>query len=437
MKKNFLLTALLTAIVLFPLRGSAQWTKTILPDPPYGHGALPGRVISMATSGPNIYAGTLGGNIYLSPDNGNTWSYIDSGLTTSNITSILTTKNVLYVGAYGNIANSTYGMHGKGSGVYISTNSGGSWTKAGPSLADTNIYTLAAVDSNIFVGTWGGGIYTSSDSGNSWTPVNNGMTNPFVRTIATKGTRIFVGTWGDGVFFSDDYGQSWTPSNLGINNLFVYDIAADSFNVYAGNTEGIYLSRDGGFSWSLNDSGLTTTYVNTFIVLQPDLFVGTSGQGVFISLNRGTSWAVIDTGLTDGYIYCFAENNSRLFAGSANGEIWSMPLSTIMAKVTAIKEKPQHRIAGRFSLFQNYPNPFNPSTVISYQLSAVSHVAMKVYDVLGREVATLVDGKQDAGSHAVSFDGSGLPSGVYFYRIDAMTSDGERFLLKKKMVLVR
>ena len=90
----------------------------------------------------------------------------------------------------------------------------------------------------------------------------------------------------------------------------------------------------------------------------------------------------------------------------------------------------------RYSLsrlsFQNYPNPFNPTTAISYQLSAVSHVTLKVYDVLGREVATLVNEKQDAGTHVVTFDGSHLSSGVYFYRITAGT-----FIATKKLVLMK
>jgi len=72
-----------------------------------------------------------------------------------------------------------------------------------------------------------------------------------------------------------------------------------------------------------------------------------------------------------------------------------------------------------FVLQQNYPNPFNPSTAISYQLSAISFVTLKVFDVLGREVATLVDGVRNAGIHTVQWNASYMPSGVYFYRIVA------------------
>lgn len=177
---------------------------------------------------------------------------------------------------------------------------------------------------------------------------------------------------------------------------------------------------------------MTTTYINTFIVLQPDLFVGTSGYGVFVSLNKGTSWTAIDSGLTDGYIYCFALSNSELFAGSSNGEIWSLPRSALMAKVTAIKERTQNAVADRFDLFQNYPNPFNPSTKITYQVSKSTHVQLRVFDALGRLVSTLVDRVEPVGSHDVTFNGDGCSSGVYFYQIKT-----DNYVSMKKMVLMK
>ena len=87
---------------------------------------------------------------------------------------------------------------------------------------------------------------------------------------------------------------------------------------------------------------------------------------------------------------------------------------------------------GSYSLGQNFPNPFNPSTVIRYQLPASSQVSLKVYDVLGREVATLVDTRESAGIYSVSFDGSNLASGVYFYRLQAGNfSDMKKLTLLK------
>jgi hypothetical protein len=85
-----------------------------------------------------------------------------------------------------------------------------------------------------------------------------------------------------------------------------------------------------------------------------------------------------------------------------------------------------------FILEQNYPNPFNPTTAFSYQLSAVSDVKLVVYDVLGREVAVLVNEKKNPGRYEVQFDASGLASGVYFYRLEA-----GQFVSTKKLVVLR
>ena len=81
---------------------------------------------------------------------------------------------------------------------------------------------------------------------------------------------------------------------------------------------------------------------------------------------------------------------------------------------------------------QNYPNPFNPTTVISYQVPLASHVVIKVYDMLGREVTTLVNERKPAGSYQVPFDAHLMPSGVYFYSLQSGS-----FKETKKMELIK
>lgn len=92
----------------------------------------------------------------------------------------------------------------------------------------------------------------------------------------------------------------------------------------------------------------------------------------------------------------------------------------------------EHEIPATFTLEQNYPNPFNPSTVISFQLSVNRHVTLKVFDVNGREVATLVDGEMMAGNHIVTFTPHDLAGGFYFYKITA-----GKFSRIRKAVLVK
>ena len=102
--------------------------------------------------------------------------------------------------------------------------------------------------------------------------------------------------------------------------------------------------------------------------------------------------------------------------------------NTIEVEVVGVKE---------FALGQNYPNPFNPSTTINFSLAVDSKVSLKIFDVLGQEVATLINGQMAAGSQKVSFDASSLNSGVYFYRIDASGIDGQKFSSVKKMILTK
>ncbi|MEW5842350.1 MAG: T9SS type A sorting domain-containing protein [Bacteroidota bacterium] len=103
-----------------------------------------------------------------------------------------------------------------------------------------------------------------------------------------------------------------------------------------------------------------------------------------------------------------------------------------MAEIITSVEKHSTDLPTHFGLKQNYPNPFNPTTTISYQLPSNSFVTIKVYDILGKEVAALVNGNESAGTHNVNFDASKLTSGVYIYTINA-----GGFVQSKKMLLLK
>lgn len=103
--------------------------------------------------------------------------------------------------------------------------------------------------------------------------------------------------------------------------------------------------------------------------------------------------------------------------------------------VTGINDK-NSSIPNSFSLSQNYPNPFNPGTVISFQLPFYSYVTLKIYDVLGKEITTLVNDEKSLGKHDVNFNAKNLTSGIYFYRIIA-TSGSNKFIQTKKMILLK
>jgi endonuclease I len=120
---------------------------------------------------------------------------------------------------------------------------------------------------------------------------------------------------------------------------------------------------------------------------------------------------------------------------SINGVVMTdTTVSFYVNGTTAVQSPPNLPTA--YSLEQNYPNPFNPATVISYQIPAASYISLKVFDVLGREMVTLVNGQQSAGSHTVTFDASKLQSGVYLYRLQARGTTAN-FIQTKKLVLLK
>lgn len=134
---------------------------------------------------------------------------------------------------------------------------------------------------------------------------------------------------------------------------------------------------------------------------------------------------------TAGTVTLFAVGNSVNNDGDNTGDAWNFASNkpVTITSTTGISEENK---ALRFSLDQNYPNPFNPSSVISYQLPVTGFVTLKIYDIAGNEIETLVNEERPAGRHEVKFDGKELPSGVYLYSI---ISGG--YSVTKKMVLAK
>jgi hypothetical protein len=109
-------------------------------------------------------------------------------------------------------------------------------------------------------------------------------------------------------------------------------------------------------------------------------------------------------------------------------------LSSVAAELTAISENSAPKV---FKLSQNYPNPFNPVTVISYQLPVSSLVELKIYNMLGQELSTLVNETKGPGYYRSEWDASGYTSGFYIYRIIVQQNDGQQFIKTQKMLLVK
>ncbi len=156
-----------------------------------------------------------------------------------------------------------------------------------------------------------------------------------------------------------------------------------------------------------------------------------NGYGIIQhTTDGGASWTTQGTPLVDpqGYNAIF----SIYFVDAQNGWLTADYGKICHYTETTGVENNNNNLPNDFSLMQNYPNPFNPSTKISYQLPVGSNVTLKVYDMLGNEVETLVNEEKTIGSYEVNFDASKLSSGVYFYRLTAGS-----FIETKKLILIK
>ncbi|MBS1515194.1 MAG: T9SS type A sorting domain-containing protein [Bacteroidetes bacterium] len=134
-----------------------------------------------------------------------------------------------------------------------------------------------------------------------------------------------------------------------------------------------------------------------------------------------------------GYVTVTSLQDPRYFNGGTKG--WLLALITYAKSLggTITSTTPQiSAVADKYSLSQNYPNPFNPSTKISFSIPTNGFVSLKVYDVTGKEVMTLVNKNMTVGSYSVDFNGALLSSGAYFYRLES-----GNFVETKKMMLVK
>jgi hypothetical protein len=169
---------------------------------------------------------------------------------------------------------------------------------------------------------------------------------------------------------------------------------------------------DGGASWSFSNTGLTNPYVWSLVIdAQGRLFAGTE-QGVFWSLDGGASWS--NVGLTDFTVYALAlEGREQVVAGTLNGGVfWSrIPPGQQPTSVDAVLSEEiltvtvPTRIPTEYTLFQNVPNPFNAETTLHYELPAMAHSRLVIYDLSGQTICTLVRKHQQAGRYTVVWDG--------------------------------
>jgi hypothetical protein len=281
-----------------------------------------------------------------------------------------------------------------------------------------------------------------------WVAVNSTFpTDPkwwYVTELETIDNGIYMFGWGIGMFKTTTYGEDWDP----LNNI-QYNPNAEAADFVK---HGPYLMIPGDFLGALrtNNDGVTWEFCNNGITSQLDavsmaasetaVFVGTSDSGVFMSKDRGDHWVMVNLGFpidwqTQRYANpaSMAAIGDYLYVGTWFYGLWRAKLSVLYA---GLLDVPEIRGVVNSTLCQNHPNPFSSSTEIRFKVTSGGPVKLTVYDLFGKEVATLVDELKPPGEYSVTFQPDrGLNfkgSEIYFYRFSerSSTQSGKMMFLR-------
>jgi len=383
---------------------------------------------------------------------GNLWYTCGKGLPAKdNLFSPLVVTD-MYQDSSGRIWLTTWGFDG----LYYSDDGAQTWVSAAADLSGgiggapdgipdgfAQIYAITEdILGTLFISANNGEVYRSFDRGVTWQkakqlPMGSADTAYSLEADPTIPGKLYAGTFGDGLYITSDFAETWVkPASVGLLNGYIFDIEQDpiSGNLFVGTAKGILYSSNDGANWTgLNSAFPFPTNPPEIRAIAFDnngkLFASTWGQGVWSSNDwQATQLSVFALKTTN--VYDIAVSGGMVYALLEDGTTASFSY-TSSARSTS-NEEDGMEVPTDFALEQNYPNPFNPTTSIQFNLPLTQNVNLSVFDVLGRRVATLVNGQLPAGKHTVTFEASGLPSGMYLYRIS--TPNGS---ISQKMILMK
>lgn len=289
----------------------------------------------------------------------------------------------------------------------------------------------------------GGGFYKSTDTASTFTEISGAF--PFrspcdLIVMYDSSNVIFVadGVTGSGlgdIYKSSNGGVNWTkvhtnPSSSEIpamsNSVF------DKSTIYATNWSGgnIYRTTNYGDNWTLLRTNPSSGWATDVCREDPSLVLtGSYGSPTFLSTNNGANFSTYSSSGGAGAGMIVPERGYLI--NMMTGGLYKMNIN--YSVVTTVKENIISSVTpNSFNLYQNYPNPFNPTTKIKFDLPKSGIVKLSVYDNLGREIQSIVNGYRNQGTYEINFDGSKLSTGVYFYRLTTNEiTDTKRMLMIK------
>lgn len=425
-----------------------------------------------ATSG---YAVGSGGRIWKTTDGGNNWELYDAA-------TIQAFSSVDFIDNLNGIVS------GNGGQIWKTNDGGANWLSISNTGLTIGFNGCALIDTNTALVTGSNLVFKTTNGGTSWSQITPGVPiGPTSRIRMINDTTGYLiggsGTSQQGyIFRTMDAGDTWINTNFPYTGSMIYDIAfrSDSDYVVVGIGGNVFHTKNGGSSWEQYNLGLLNVVQSQVIGLtfvhQDTIIVGGAGASLvkvavepiipveLVSFtasitnnsirlfwttatelnNRGfqierklsnsDEWNIL--GFIQGagtstesrtYVY----DDFNINTGSYNYRIRQFDFDGT-ASVYNLPETVEFGAPVNFELSQNYPNPFNPSTTISFSIPNKDYVTLKVYDIIGNEVVTLVNEEKAPGNYQITFDASEFSSGVYFYSILA-----GNFSEVKKMMLIK
>ena len=449
-----------TGVIFYSKDGGLNWNKYQLPESTWQK-----YTIKFVNAQKGFVSGT---DFWVTTDSGNSWNRVSKSI-----------KDRIWKIDF---VNDILGWAAGDKGIYKTTDGGYNWTHQ--YSGSQRFYGLDMIDS---LNGWATTnlVFKTTDGGKTWDSVSVGNGINLIRGVKflnhDVGILYEVWNWTTRStinFVTIDGGKTWRSYPIqypySVSSFFKVKFT-DSSHLWFANQQGLWLSRDTAKTWTLidsvngtfsafdlfnsqicwiqndfdqvaitNDGGATWKYKNLPFSFQGnDMLI--MGRDYFGKLNvllcgfYGNILRINEDSVYGTYLNTtYTQNTFYSFSSSVSGtyeDIWAagdgftiLHRKDFLSDVQGTKKN----VPENFSLIQNYPNPFNPATIIKYQIPRAAHVSLKIYDILGHVVSTLINEEKNAGSYKVQFDASRFASGVYIYQLKA-----GNYISAKKMILLK
>jgi photosystem II stability/assembly factor-like uncharacterized protein len=361
---------------------------------------------ALVAAGSTVHAALFGGGIYVSTDNGDTWNLSIDGLgeISGEVFALSLERD-----AAGNVYAGTW------NGVWKQAQPDAPWTAAG--MQGSGVFSLLYRSGVLYGGAYGGGVYASSDGGQTWDPVGTGLPEAAVWSIAQSGATLYAAVAGSGVYRFEESMSQWEAINAGLPGLDAWCVGASGGEVFVGlGGNGVHRWNAGTESWDA--AGLQDAFIFCLTDIGTGLLAGTYGA-LYLTGDGGETWTNESDGLKEwSPVAAITASEESLYAGLTSAGVWRAPRES-----GGVEPGPEADAAIPLGTMLVRPNPFTQGARVLFRLDRPQTARLSVYDATGRLVTSLVSGELPAGPHertwdGTTADGARAAAGVYLVRLE-------------------